>query len=67
MKKVMKDLIEALFAMFLQGLVIIGLIAVIILPLILTFYVSGLIRQIALVLLIIEVVIGIGIIGEWIA
>ena len=67
MKKVMKDLIEALFAMFLQGLVIIGLIAVIILPLILTFFVSGLIRQIALVLLIIEVVIGIGIIGEWIA
>ena len=67
MKKVMKDLIKALFAMFLQGLVIIGLIAVIILPLILTFYASGLIRQIALVLLIIEVVIGIGFIGEWLA
>lgn len=60
----MSNLIETLLAMFLQGLIIIGFITVIFLPLILTFTASGLVQQIAKVLLIIEVIIGIGTIGE---
>lgn len=67
MSRFVKELMVTLIGLFLEGLAMIGVATVIILPLILTFNTSGLIQQIARVLLIIEGVIGLGVVGEWIA
>ena len=67
MSRFVKELMGTLIGLFLEGLAMIGVATVIILPLILTFNTSGLIQQIARVLLIIEGVIGLGVVGEWIA
>ena len=67
MSRFVKELMVTLIGLFLEGLAMIGVATVIILPLILTFNTSGLIQQIARVVLIIEGVIGLGVVGEWIA
>ena len=67
MNRFVKELMVTFIGLFLEGLAMIGVATVIILPLILTFNTSGLIQQIARVVLIIEGVIGLGVVGEWIA
>lgn len=50
--------------LFLTGVIIVFFIALIITPLMLTFFADGQVQQVGLVLFIIEVLIGIGIIAE---